>query len=229
MSHCPSKEDHLAVCGLRDAQLLTLNSSGQVITRENMHPSVGANGHIVKVTHFDLALLYSTSWQISFCCPLIRLSHCVCIHVYSILCQMLHNANFCLLQNTSFFFLQILLYVSDVMWCLIMSQMLWVPGQTSELLLISDTFVKLYNTKTDIVSPSFYFELPMGKIRDATVAITDQVGEVKLLYGRGQNSMWVLSRMRTWLCDLWGCVTCDDNIMPPQSDTVMLGFLSEDY
>ncbi len=67
--------------------------------------------------------------------------------------------------------------------------MLWVPGQTSELLLISDTFVKLYNTKTDIVSPSFYFELPMGKIRDATVAITDQVGEVKLLYGRGQNSM----------------------------------------
>ncbi len=56
MSHCPSKEDHLAVSGLRDAQLLTLNSSGQVVSRENMHPSVGPNGHIVKVTHFVLTL-----------------------------------------------------------------------------------------------------------------------------------------------------------------------------
>ncbi len=55
---------------------------------------------------------------------------------------------------------------------------MWVPGQGGELLLVSDTFVKLYNTKVDIVSPSFYFELPMGKIRDATVAITDQVGVV---------------------------------------------------
>ena len=54
---------------------------------------------------------------------------------------------------------------------------MWVPGQGSELLLVSDTFVKLYDTKVDIVSPSFYFELPMGKIRDATIAITDQVGE----------------------------------------------------
>ncbi len=54
MSHSPSKEDHLAVSGLKDAQLLTLNSSGQVITRENMHPSVGTNGYIVKVTNHTL-------------------------------------------------------------------------------------------------------------------------------------------------------------------------------
>lgn len=49
MSHSPSKEDHIAVCGLKDAQLLTLNSAGQVTRRESMHPSVGTNGYIVKV------------------------------------------------------------------------------------------------------------------------------------------------------------------------------------
>ncbi|XP_064395390.1 E3 ubiquitin-protein ligase UBR4-like isoform X5 [Halichondria panicea] len=112
MSHSPSKEDHLAVSGLKDAQLLTLNSSGQVITRENMHPSVGTNGYIVKT--------------------------------------------------------------------------MWVPGQGGELLLVSDTFVKLYNTKVDIVSPSFYFELPMGKIRDATVAITDQDKFVVIMTTQGK-------------------------------------------
>ena len=55
---------------------------------------------------------------------------------------------------------------------------MWMPGHHSELLLVSDTFVKIYNAKVDVVSPSFYFELPMGKIRDATIAITDEVGVV---------------------------------------------------
>ena len=62
MSHSPSKEDHLAVSGLKDAQLLTLNSSGQVITRENMHPSVGTNGYIVKVT-LSIGLNVTNNWK----------------------------------------------------------------------------------------------------------------------------------------------------------------------
>ena len=52
---------------------------------------------------------------------------------------------------------------------------LWVPGSMFELVLISDNFVKIYDTNMDVICPTYYFVLDEGKIKDATVAVTDEV------------------------------------------------------
>ena len=53
---------------------------------------------------------------------------------------------------------------------------LWIPGSQHELVLVSDSFVKIYNTHVDVISPTYYFILDEGKIKDATVAVSDEVG-----------------------------------------------------
>ena len=52
---------------------------------------------------------------------------------------------------------------------------LWVPGSQHELVLISDSFVKIYDTHLDVISPTYYFILDEGTIKDATVAVSDEV------------------------------------------------------
>ena len=105
MTHNPCNEDLLVVCGLTECQLLVINSSGQVVGRSLLHPSVGNTGYIVKAV--------------------------------------------------------------------------WVSGSPHQLVLVSDSFVKVFDTHTDVISPTYYFVLDEGKIRDATVAVTD---EVRYLY-----------------------------------------------
>ena len=51
----------------------------------------------------------------------------------------------------------------------------WVPGSKHELVLVADTFVKVYDTNVDVISPTYYFVLGESKIKDATVAVTDEV------------------------------------------------------
>ncbi|XP_039271370.2 E3 ubiquitin-protein ligase UBR4-like [Styela clava] len=53
---------------------------------------------------------------------------------------------------------------------------LWLPGSTSEIALITAKFVKIYDLSKDVLSPSFYFLIPTGKIRDATF-MTPSSGE----------------------------------------------------
>ena len=101
MCHNPCNEDYLVVCGLKDCQLLVLNSSGQVTKRTILHPSVGNNGYIIKP--------------------------------------------------------------------------LWIPGSKNNLMLVTDSFVKIYDTQVDVISPKYYFLVLNGKIKDATVAVTDEV------------------------------------------------------
>jgi len=52
---------------------------------------------------------------------------------------------------------------------------LWVPGSQCELVLVSDSFVKIYDTHMDVISPAYYFILAEGRIKDATVAVSDEV------------------------------------------------------
>ena len=52
---------------------------------------------------------------------------------------------------------------------------LWIPGSQYELVLISDTFVKIYDTHIDVICPTYYFVLDKGKIKDATVAVSEEV------------------------------------------------------
>jgi hypothetical protein len=52
---------------------------------------------------------------------------------------------------------------------------LWIPGSQYELVLVSDSFVKIYDTRVDVISPTYYFILDEGTIKDATVAVSDEV------------------------------------------------------
>ena len=101
MCHNPCNEDYLVVCGLKDCQLLVLNSSGHVTKRTVLHPSVGNNGYIIKP--------------------------------------------------------------------------LWIPGSKNSLVLVADSFVKIYDILIDSLSPKYYFLVLNGKIKDATVAVTEEV------------------------------------------------------
>ena len=47
---------------------------------------------------------------------------------------------------------------------------MWLPGSQSELAVVTADFVKIYDLATDALSPQYYFLLPTGKIRDASVA-----------------------------------------------------------
>lgn len=46
----------------------------------------------------------------------------------------------------------------------------WLPGQQTQLALVTADFVKIYDLSTDAISPQYYLLLPSGKIRDACFA-----------------------------------------------------------
>ena len=52
---------------------------------------------------------------------------------------------------------------------------MWVPGSETELVIVSDTFVKIYDLNVDLISPIYYFVILTGTIKDATIAVTGEV------------------------------------------------------
>ena len=54
---------------------------------------------------------------------------------------------------------------------------MWLPGSQSELAIVTADFVKIYDLATDALSPQYYFLLPTGKIRDASVAYPPSANE----------------------------------------------------
>ena len=57
---------------------------------------------------------------------------------------------------------------------------LWIPGSKNSLVLVADSFVKIYDIQVDVLSPKYYFLVMNGKIKDATVAVTEEVCDVIL-------------------------------------------------
>ena len=55
------------------------------------------------------------------------------------------------------------------------TQAMWVPGSQTELVVVTDTFVKIYDLQVDLISPVYYFVILTGKIKDATVAVSGEV------------------------------------------------------
>ena len=49
----------------------------------------------------------------------------------------------------------------------------WMPGSQTELAIVTADFIKVYDLGCDVLSPQFYFLVPSGKVRDATLAIFD--------------------------------------------------------
>jgi E3 ubiquitin-protein ligase UBR4 len=45
---------------------------------------------------------------------------------------------------------------------------MWLPGSKTELALVTNDFIKIYDLSVDKISPIYYFLLPMGKIKDLT-------------------------------------------------------------
>lgn len=58
---------------------------------------------------------------------------------------------------------------------------MWIPGSQSELAILTSESVKVYDLGKDVISPTFYFLLPSGKVRDATFVV--QVKCAKLILG----------------------------------------------
>ena len=40
----------------------------------------------------------------------------------------------------------------------------WLPGQSSGLAIITADFIKIYSLHSDVISPSYYYLLPAGKV-----------------------------------------------------------------
>ena len=54
-------------------------------------------------------------------------------------------------------------------------QSMWIPGSQTEMVVVTDSFVKIYDMRVDLLCPVYYFIVLTGKIKDATVAVTDEV------------------------------------------------------
>ena len=52
---------------------------------------------------------------------------------------------------------------------------MWVPGSQTEIALVTDTFVKMYDLSLDAISPSYYYIVCSGKIKDACILVVDNV------------------------------------------------------
>ena len=93
---------------------------------------------------------------------------------------------FCHLVGSYCTNVQCVLLARTVLCTMVLLQAMWVPGSQTELVVVSDTFVKIYDLRVDLISPVYYFVILTGKIKDATVAVT---GEVQVMYGSGRK--WV--------------------------------------
>ena len=58
------------------------------------------------------------------------------------------------------------------------SQALWVSGSQTELAVVTDMFVKIYDLASDAISPTYYYMCIVcsGKIRDATILVKQVSG-----------------------------------------------------
>ena len=56
----------------------------------------------------------------------------------------------------------------------------WLPGQQTQLAIVTADYVKIYDLDADVLSPSYYFLIPSGKIRDTTFVYTAN-GDMYLL------------------------------------------------
>ena len=74
---------------------------------------------------------------------------------------------------------------------------MWVPGSETELVIVSDTFVKIYDLNVDLISPIYYFVILTGTIKDATIAVTGEV--------------CVCVRVRTCVCVRVCVCVCGEN------------------
>ena len=54
------------------------------------------------------------------------------------------------------------------------------PGSRSELAVVSDTFVKIYDLALDVICPQYCFIVMSGKVKDATFVVNKQVGAAGL-------------------------------------------------
>ena len=52
---------------------------------------------------------------------------------------------------------------------------MWIPGSQTEMVVVTDSFVKIYDMRVDLLCPVYYFIVLTGKIKDATIAVTDEV------------------------------------------------------
>ena len=50
----------------------------------------------------------------------------------------------------------------------------WLAGSQTEIAIVTADFVKIYDLSKDVLSPQFYFIVPSGKIRDCTLAFTEE-------------------------------------------------------
>jgi len=75
---------------------------------------------------------------------------------------------------------------------------MWIPGSQTEMVIVTDSFVKVYDMRMDLLCPIYYFIVLTGKIKDATVAVTD---EVCVHVGVWVGVCWGSG----WACG-WGCV-----------------------
>ena len=64
-------------------------------------------------------------------------------------------------------------------------QALWLPGSQTEVAVVTADFVKVYNLSVDAISPQYYFLLPTGKIRDATLVVSDSERHLVLMASSG--------------------------------------------
>eukprot|EP00095_Tigriopus_kingsejongensis_P009320 maker-scaffold486_size158769-snap-gene-0.26 protein:Tk09320 transcript:maker-scaffold486_size158769-snap-gene-0.26-mRNA-1 annotation:"e3 ubiquitin-protein ligase ubr4" len=103
----PVNDEYLAVCGLKDCHILTLNPSGNVSDHLVLHPQLDANNFIIKA--------------------------------------------------------------------------LWMPGSQTELALVTAEFVKIYKLGRDALSPEYFFLVPCGKIRDATLVFLEDGSQYILI------------------------------------------------
>ena len=74
--------------------------------------------------------------------------------------------------------LYVLNVFSDGIVCLLLLcvQCIWMPGSRSELAVVADTFVKIYDLAVDVICPQYCFIVMSGKVKDATFVVNKQVG-----------------------------------------------------
>ncbi len=60
-----------------------------------------------------------------------------------------------------------------------------VAGSQTEIAVVTADFVRIYDLGKDVLSPQFYFLVPSGKIRDCTLAFTEEGKYVIIMSSAG--------------------------------------------
>lgn len=62
---------------------------------------------------------------------------------------------------------------------------IWLPGTQTQLALVTADFVKIYDLSKDALSPTYYFLVPSGKIRDCTFMVENNIYNILLMSSSG--------------------------------------------